>query len=99
MMTDCLIKTNETPAQTSLKRDERLKNVRKAFSALKRLDGQIVLLIDDVITTGATVRECSNMILEAGAKKVIVVALAHSPLTKVTASGFESLLKNEVLKH
>lgn len=78
MLNDCLIKIRETAAQTSLKRDERLKNVRKAFVALKSLDGQKVLLLDDVITSGATVRECSKSLIEAGAKRILVLALAHS---------------------
>lgn len=78
MITDCLIKIRETAPQTSLKRDERLKNVKKAFSALKNLDGQDVLLLDDVITTGATVKECSTVLVKAGAKSVTVLALAHS---------------------
>lgn len=78
MLTDCLIKVRETAAQTSLKRDERLKNVKNAFSVLKNLDGKDVLLLDDVITSGATVRECSKELARAGARDVIVLALAHS---------------------
>ena len=39
-----------------------------------------VLLVDDVITTGATVRECSKMLMKAGAQEVTVLALARAPL-------------------
>jgi len=78
MITNCLTKVKETPAQTSLKRDERLKNVKKTFTALKSMDSKNVLLIDDVITTGATVKECSDVLMTAGAKSIVVLALAHS---------------------
>lgn len=72
-----LIKTRETPPQTSLNRKERLENVKKAFSAYG-ISGADILLVDDVITSGATVRECSQSLAQAGAKSVTVLALAHS---------------------
>lgn len=72
-----LIKTKETPPQTFLNRKERLRNVKKAFSA-HGISGSDVILIDDVITTGATVRECSEALIKSGAKSVTVIALAHS---------------------
>jgi ComF family protein len=87
MIMNCLTKAKETAAQTSLKRDERLKNVKKTFAVLKNLDGKNVLLIDDVITTGATVKECSDVLIKAGAKKVVVLALAHSTPFELQKSG------------
>ena len=42
--------------------------------------GKNLLLVDDVITTGATVRECSRMLMKAGAKEVTVLSLARAPL-------------------
>ncbi len=78
MIIDNLIKVRETPPQTSLKREERLKNVKKTFSAHESLRDKDILLIDDVITTGATVKECSHLLMKAGAKSVTVAALAHS---------------------
>ncbi len=92
MITDCLIKNRETAAQTSLKRQERLNNVRKSFSALKTFNNQDVLLLDDVITTGATVRECSSVLMKAGAKSIAVVALAHSTPLELKQSDINPLI-------
>jgi ComF family protein len=65
-------------AQASLGRDERLANVRGAFTARCRIDGAAVMLVDDVITTGATSAACTEALLGAGARSVTVVALARA---------------------
>jgi len=78
MMPDALRKTVETLPQTEVSGRERLTNVRGAFAASGQLAGMRVLLVDDVITTGATVRECSKVLLKAGAAGVTVVAPARS---------------------
>jgi len=83
---DNLIKTKETPPQTSLGRKERLLNVKKAFTSFENVANTDILLIDDVITSGATVSECSASLTKAGAKSVTVLALAHStPMDLKTA--------------
>lgn len=76
---DALKKTKETPHQSKLKnRLERLKNLENCFSTKKeKVDGQYIILIDDVITTGSTMKEASKTLKEKGAKKVIGFALAH----------------------
>ena len=78
-----LIKTKNTPAQSSLtSRASRLSNLRGVF-VLKDVDsaevmrGKNIILIDDVITTGATMKEVVEVITRAGAKSVIGVAIAH----------------------
>lgn len=86
MIIDNLLKTKETPPQTSLGRKERIENVKKAFSSFQGVANSDILLIDDVITSGATVRECSVSLIESGAKSVTVLALAHStPMDLKTA--------------
>lgn len=75
---DALIKIKETPPQTGLKREERLKNLKKAFSASEIVKGLDIILLDDVITTGTTVIECSNALIKAGVKNVYVIALARA---------------------
>ncbi|MBP6013763.1 MAG: ComF family protein [Alphaproteobacteria bacterium] len=56
----------------------RLKNVAKAFAVAKgRLDGQKVVLVDDVLTTGATVTACAKALRRAGAAAVSVVTVAR----------------------
>jgi len=77
-MPNALRKTRETLPQTGVSGRERLTNVRNAFAASGETAGLRVLLVDDVITTGATVRECSGVLLKAGAASVTVVALARS---------------------
>lgn len=77
---DALVKTKDTPPQIGLSARERLVNLRNAFQVRGDIRKLSFLLIDDVITTGATVRECSKMLMKAGAKDVAVLALARAPL-------------------
>ncbi|MBT6138434.1 MAG: ComF family protein [Rhodospirillaceae bacterium] len=78
---DALIRKRRTPSQGHLSRAARARNVRGAFiiRADRRtsIAGKRVLLIDDVITTGATVRACARALLRAGAQTVDVLALAR----------------------
>jgi ComF family protein len=78
--TALLVRTRETTSQTGLTRNQRRANLRGAFSATKpeRLKGQTVLLVDDVMTTGATAGECSRVLLRAGAKQVLVATVARA---------------------
>lgn len=55
----------------------REKNIRGAFRSLYKLKGESVLLIDDIITTGATAREGARILKGAGAMKVYILSLAH----------------------
>ena len=75
-----LVKTKLGPAQVNLTQQERPKNVQSAFRVKdsKVLKDKNVLLIDDVLTTSATVNECSKMLLEAGVNRVEVFTLARS---------------------
>jgi ComF family protein len=76
---DCLVKTRDTAPQVGMNSKDRFRNVNKAFiikdSSL--ILNRNTLLVDDVFTTGATVRECSRMLKKAGADKVYVITLAH----------------------
>lgn len=75
-----LFRTKLTKSQVGLTRDQRHRNVQGAFSVSKRqtasIKNQRVLLIDDVITTGATANACARTLLRAGAAHVDVLALA-----------------------
>jgi ComF family protein len=75
-----LYRKRETAPQTQLAENERRKNVRGAFATdpEKSLKGKSLLLIDDVYTSGATVNECSRVLLHDGAKDVYVLTLART---------------------
>lgn len=74
-----LSRSKATPSQGHLGYKERQKNVRNAFAIAQpeAIQGKTVLLIDDVYTTGATVKECSKALLKAGAKDVHVLSVAR----------------------
>jgi competence protein ComFC len=75
-----LIKTKPGPAQVELSKTERLKNLRGAFKVRSAgsLKDKNILLIDDVLTTGATANECARTLLDAQANSVDVLTLARS---------------------
>jgi len=75
-----LVKVRETAPQRGLGARERRENVHDAFACRARVEGFDVLLVDDVVTTGATARECARVLLAAGARSVRVVSLARTPL-------------------
>ncbi|MBI5196712.1 MAG: ComF family protein [Nitrospirae bacterium] len=76
---DCLVKVRDTMPQVGLRAQEREKNIKNAFEVRDKrfIQGKTLMLVDDVITTGATVRECSRQLKKAGAKDIYVIALAH----------------------
>ncbi len=74
-----LARQRRTVSQGSMGRAQRLKNVRRAFSVRDPalVDGRSVLLVDDVLTTGATVGECTRALLAAGATAVDILTVAR----------------------
>jgi ComF family protein len=78
LVVTALKKTRDTPPQVGLSAKERAANVKKAFSCAANMAGKNVLLIDDVMTTGATVNACSKQLLKAGAGSVSVLTLARA---------------------
>lgn len=80
VITGALIKTRNVPAQAGLRAAEREKNVRGVYAVRRpdRVRGRTLVLIDDVTTTGATVRECARVLAEAGARDVRAITLAQA---------------------
>lgn len=75
---DALAKRAHTRPQNELSRDERLANLSGAFEAKEEAaKGKNILLIDDVMTTGATFDECAKALKKSGAKGVACLALAR----------------------
>jgi len=77
---DLLTRRKQTPSQGHLSRKAREANVRGAFALGKRAEvkGKTVLLIDDVMTSGATSDACARVLLKAGAARVNVLTLARA---------------------
>ena len=74
-----LQKMKNNPAQSSLtSREERKKNVAGAYAAVneEKIRGKRILLVDDILTTGATLREAAGVLRAAGAENVICATLA-----------------------
>ena len=78
MAPDLLIRKKNTKDQTRLTAVERIENVRDAFSVKDEIEieGMTIMLVDDVITTGATLDECARTLQSAGARKIYACTLA-----------------------
>jgi ComF family protein len=74
-----LRRQKRTPPQAGLSRAERRVNVETAFDvrAPKTIEGKHVLLVDDIMTTGATASACAAVLKRAGARRVSVLTLAR----------------------
>lgn len=73
-----LERVRETPSQVSLPRAEREGNMRGAFAATRRADpSSVYLILDDVLTTGATLQAAIDALAAAGAEYIVPIALAH----------------------
>lgn len=77
-----LVRSEYTETQTRKTRTERVKNVSKAFRLDNPQDfkGKHILIVDDIVTTGATLEECAVIVLEAEDAKVSIVTLAYTSL-------------------
>jgi ComF family protein len=73
-----LVRTRETLSQVSLPRHTREENMRGAFGAAHPLDpAYTYIVVDDVLTTGATLQAAIDALEKAGAKHILPIALAH----------------------
>ena len=74
------MKTRATEPQTGLSVAERRENVRGAFavSSLISIKDRAVVLVDDVMTTGATLSACTAALKARGARRVVAVTLARA---------------------
>jgi ComF family protein len=87
---DVLQRVIDIPQQVGMTRAQRLQRLQGVFEInpiyLSAIQGQVIVLIDDVYTTGATTSEAANTLLNAGASSVIVWALARTPAPDDEAS-------------
>ena len=79
---DVLERVRAVPPQVGLARDEREKNVRGVFAVRAgrrfRIEARRVLVVDDVLTTGATVNDCARALIKAGASEVSALTVART---------------------
>jgi len=80
---DLLVRMHDTPAQSGLPRSERLRNLRGAFSVPQqhagRVAGRRVVLVDDIMTTGATLDAAARALRRAGARHICAIMVARTP--------------------
>lgn len=88
-VTDALRRGRATPAQAGLTNARRRENVAGAFTVRRKaaVAGRRVLLVDDVMTTGATATACATALKRAGARRVALLTLARVDRRR-TASSF-----------
>lgn len=79
-VSNCIKKVKHTKEQKKLTKEERIKNLIGAFEVKSNEDikNKRVLLIDDVMTTGATIGECTKILKKSGVKEIIVLTIAKS---------------------
>jgi ComF family protein len=85
----------ETPSQVGMTREQRAGNLRGAFAVTvpTMVRDKQVLLVDDVLTTGATVNECTRVLRRAGAKRVWVATVARAVRVADTYASAEHKLR------
>ncbi|MBR5947900.1 MAG: ComF family protein [Clostridia bacterium] len=82
---ELLTRVRETEKQSLMTHEQRLKNLKRAFSASKECEGLRIILIDDIKTTGATLRECAQELKKRGA--AVVYALTACCATEGKTDG------------
>jgi len=78
--TDVLIRTVHTPTQTKKNKEQRWNNVSGVFDVPEQaqVQGQHLLIVDDVITTGATIEHCAMTLQQKGGARVSLACIAHA---------------------
>ena len=77
---DLLVRVRDTQEQQGLQKHIRLHNVKKSMvvTLATQVAGRVCVVVDDVVTTGATFAEARRALTEAGARRVVCIALARS---------------------
>ncbi|XQF89312.1 ComF family protein [Pseudoalteromonas espejiana] len=79
-VSNALIRNKATQAQSQLSKAKRIKNLKNAFICTQDMSGKTVAIIDDVMTTGATLNAATQVLKQAGAKQVWAFTTCLTPL-------------------
>ena len=86
-MLECCVKAKDTQSQTELNTLERIENIKGSFKFDNKFKEQIknktIMIVDDVITTGATMSEICRLLCENGAKECYGTSFAHTKLAQI----------------
>jgi ComF family protein len=80
VINDAIIRKKKTETQTHKSRVQRWKNMESTFEVadMKKITGKHVLLVDDVVTTGASLEACAQVLLAVAGVRVSIACLAHT---------------------
>ena len=80
VISDCCIRLKNTQTQTRKTRSERWENVEFAFEVKRRsmIENKRMLLVDDVITTGATLEACGHKLITSGCSELSIACIAEA---------------------
>ncbi|XQF92718.1 ComF family protein [Pseudoalteromonas espejiana] len=79
-VSNALVRNKATQAQSQLSKAKRIKNLKNAFICTQDMSGKTVAIIDDVMTTGATLNAATQVLKQAGAKQVWAFTTCLTPL-------------------
>ena len=98
-----LRRSYNSPSQGRLKPEERIKNLENAFAISanwrKKLQGKRVILIDDVLTSGATIEACSLVLRQVGVKDITALSIARVDLPRYVPLARRRAIARRQLKH
>ena len=83
---DALVRMHDTPPQAGLPRAARWQNLQGAFACPAPIRARNILLVDDVLTTGASLSACADVLRQSGATRIDVAVVARTPAPEASSA-------------